>query len=109
MYVLFSYYVHMKSHPYSIYFENIFMYVHACVCLYIYSNICKQKLLFWMRLIVINRLTVLVCIIHQRIVLKVIPLILFLCGFIIIAVVCGPCYTLISIIIFRAISLSLSL
>ncbi len=109
MYVLFSYYVHMKSHPYSIYFENICMYVHACVCLYIYSNICKQKLLFWMRLIVINRLTVLVCIIHQRIVLKVIPLILFLCGFIIIAVVCGPCYTLISIIIFRAISLSLSL
>jgi len=39
-------------------------YIHACVCIYIYKLIihtthtnilCKHKLLFWMRLIVINR------------------------------------------------------
>jgi len=38
-------------------------YIHACVCIYIYKLIihthilCKHKLLFWMRLITINRLT----------------------------------------------------
>ncbi len=44
----------------------IHTHTHACVCIYIYiiytahiHILCKQILLFWMRLIVINRLTAL--------------------------------------------------
>ncbi len=48
--------------------NNIFLkYIHACVCIYIYIiNIhsthtsCKQRLLLWMWLIAINRLTALI-------------------------------------------------
>ncbi len=75
--VLFIYYVYINTHTYSIYFENIYMYIHlftyiiyiffflkyihACVCVIYIFNIwvvcfiyllCKQKLLFWMWIIV---------------------------------------------------------
>ncbi len=80
------YCVYINTHTYSKYFENIYMYIfiflyytlyifnkyniflkyiHACVCIYIYTVtvhthiLIKQNLLFWMWLIMINRLTAL--------------------------------------------------
>ncbi len=53
------------KYKHNIFFLNI--YIHACMCIYIYiinihciHTLCKEKLLFWMRLIIISRLTELV-------------------------------------------------
>jgi len=54
---------------YKVYTCKYFLNIHACVCIYIYKIIvhtthtyilCKHKLLFWMRLIAINRFTALI-------------------------------------------------
>ncbi len=58
---------------YLIYKQHIFLkYMQACVYLFIHNNthiLCKQKLLFWMRLIAIIRLTALIIINEYIIVL----------------------------------------
>ncbi len=51
---------------------NIFKIYTVCVCIYIYINthihiVCKQKKIFWMRLIAINHLTALIININYRI------------------------------------------
>ncbi len=69
---LYSYITHTQTHThmYLIYKHNIFVLnIYTCMCLYLYihnkytqyKNIyCVKKLLFWMRLITINHLTVLI-------------------------------------------------
>ncbi len=87
MCVVYIYYVYINTHTNSIFCENIYMYIHiiyiiykqliykhniflkyihACVWIYIHNKytqhtriLCKQKLLFWMQLITINRWTAL--------------------------------------------------
>ncbi len=78
MYAVYIYYVYINIHTQSLYLENIYMHLHVCIyihimyiinkyinmdeCIFTYGqHTCiyyvNKKLLFWMRLIAINRLT----------------------------------------------------
>ncbi len=74
MQYIFWRYLHIFTCIYLIYKHNSLEYIHACMCIYIYiinihsthtHILCEEKLLFWMRLITINRLTALITLIYQ--------------------------------------------